>query len=278
MWEIIQVGWTLQGTPLPDTWGLQSWATSSSTSLSSLGELKQCVFKYSRHFLVPRSSLAVCPMQTIPDAFRLQDQVSRFWACRLKGLERSPSLYIFSFSSRPGGSGSQDWEENMWRPHPLPAWHVLLFSLVSLFLFSYSVISDSLPPHGLKHASLPCPSPSPGVCSNSCLLSWWCHRIISSSVILFSSCPQSFPASGSFPMSWLFASGGQSTGVSASASILPMNIQDWFPLGLAGLISLQSRGLSRVFSNTIVWKHQSFSTQPYLWSNSYIHTWLLEKP
>ena len=147
------------------------------------------------------------------------------------------------------------------------------------FVFAvHSVMSDSLPPHGLQHARLPCSSLFPGVCSNSCPLNRWCHPRTSSSVALFSSCPQSFPASGSFPMSRVFASGGHSTGVSASASVLPMNIQGWFPLGLTGLISSLSKRLSRVFSNTTVQKHQSFDTQPYLWSNSHIHTWLLEKP
>ena len=114
-------------------------------------------------------------------------------------------------------------------------------------LFSCSVMSDSLQPHRLQHARLPCPSPSPGACSNSSL-SHWCHTTISSSVTPFSSGRQSFPASRSLPMSWLFTSGGQSIGVSASASVLPMNIQDWFPLGLTGWISMQPKGLSRVFS------------------------------
>ena len=114
-----------------------------------------------------------------------------------------------------------------------------------LLLFNCSVVSGSLWPHGLQHARPLCPSPSPGVCSNSCPLSQWCHSTISFSVTLFSFCPQFFSASGSFPMSWLFASGGQSIGASASASVLPMNIQDWFPLGLPGLISLQSKGLSK---------------------------------
>ena len=114
--------------------------------------------------------------------------------------------------------------------------------------------------------------------SNSCPLSQWCHPTISSSIVPFSSCLQSFPASGSSLMSQLFASGGQSIGVSAAAKVLPMNIEDWFPLGLAVLISLLSKGLLRVFSNTTVQKHQFFSTQPSLWSNSHIHTWLLEKP
>ena len=127
--------------------------------------------------------------------------------------------------------------------------------------FSCSVMSDSLQPHGLQHTRLPCPSLTPGVYLNSCPLSWWCHPTISSSVIPFSSCLQSFPASGSFPISQLFTSGGQSIGVSASASVLPMNTQDWSPLGWTGWTSLQSKGLSRVFSNTAVQKHQFFSAQ-----------------
>ena len=127
--------------------------------------------------------------------------------------------------------------------------------------FSCSVMSDCLWPHGHQHTRLPCPSPTPGVHLNSCPLSWWCHPTISSSVVPFSSCLQSFPASGSFQMNHLFSSGGQSTGVSASTSVLPMNIQDWFPLGLTGWISLQAKGLSRVFSNTTVQKHQFFNAQ-----------------
>ena len=144
--------------------------------------------------------------------------------------------------------------------------------------FSCSVMSDSLRPHGLQHARPPCPSPTPEVYSNSCPLSRWCHQTISFSVVSFSACPQPFPASGSFPMSQLFTSGGQTIGVSASASVLPMNIQDWFPLGFTGWISLQSKGLSRVFSNTTVEKHKFFGAQISLYSNSHIHTWLLEKP
>ena len=142
-------------------------------------------------------------------------------------------------------------------------------------LFSFWVMSDSLRPHGLRHARLPCPSLSPGACSNSCPLSPWCHPTISSSVVPFSSCLQPCPASEYFPMSQFFASDGQSIGVSASASVLPMNIQDWFPLGLTGLISLLSKGLSRVFTNTIAQKHQFFSSQPSLWFSSHIYTWLL---
>ena len=141
--------------------------------------------------------------------------------------------------------------------------------------FSCSVMSDSLWPHGLQRARLPRPSPTPGACSNTCPLSWWCHPTISFFVIPIS-CFQSFPASWSFPMSQLFTSGGQIIKSSASASVPPMNVQGWFPLGLSSLISLQSKGLSRVFSNTTVQKCQSFGTQPSLWSNSHIHTWLLE--
>ena len=127
--------------------------------------------------------------------------------------------------------------------------------------FSRSVLSDSLRPHEMQHARPPCPSPTPRVYPNPCPLSQWCHPAISSSIVPFSSCPQSLPASGSFQMSQLFASGGQSIGVSASASVPPMNTQDWSPLGQTGWISLQSSGLSRVFSNTTVQKHQFFSAQ-----------------
>ena len=152
--------------------------------------------------------------------------------------------------------------------------------------FSRSVMSDSLQPHGLQHARPPCPSPAPRVYSNLCPLSRWCHPTISSSVIPFSSRLQSFPASGSFQMSQFFASGGQSIGVSASTSVLPVNIQGWFPLGWTGWISLQSKGLFSntrcwrqvFFSNATVQKHQFFGTQLSSQSNSHIHTWLLEKP
>ena len=134
----------------------------------------------------------------------------------------------------------------------------LIFLFVHSVQFSCSVMSNSLWPHELQHARPPCPSPTPGVYPNPCSLSWWCHPTISSSVVPFSSCPQSFPASGSFPMSQVFASAGQIIGVSASASVLPMNTQDWSPLGWTGWISLQSKGLSRVFSNTTV-KYIKFS-------------------
>ena len=149
---------------------------------------------------------------------------------------------------------------------------------VSSVQFSCSVISDSLWPHESQHARPPCPSPTPRVYSNPCPLSRWCHPDISSSVVPFSSCPQSLPATGSFPMSQLFTWGGQSIGVSASASVLPMNTQDWSPSGWTGWISLQFKGLTRVFCNTTVQKHQFFGTQLYSQSSSHIHTWPLEKP
>ena len=144
--------------------------------------------------------------------------------------------------------------------------------------FSRSVVSDSLLPHEPQHARPPCLSPTPGVYPNSCPLSRWCYPTISSSVIPFSFRLQSFPASESFQMGQLFASGGQSTGVSASTSVLPMNVQDWFPLEWTSLISLQFKGLSRIFSNTTVQKHQFFGAQPSSQSNSHIHTWPQEKP
>ena len=147
----------------------------------------------------------------------------------------------------------------------LGAWHRVWHQEVPKSgsqLFGHSVVSDSLRPHGLQHTRLPCPSLFTWVCSNSCPLSQWCHPTISSSVIPFSFCPQSFPVSGSFPMRQLFSLGDQSIG--ASASVLPMNIQGWFPLGLTGLISLQSKELSRLFSSTTVRKHQFFGTQPFL--------------
>ena len=149
---------------------------------------------------------------------------------------------------------------------------------ISTVQFSHSVLSDTLWPHELHHARPSCQSPIPGVHPNSCPSSRWCHPAISSSVVPFSSCPQSLPASESFPMSQLFAWGGQSIGVSALASFLPKNTHDWSPLGWTGWTSLQSKGLSRVFSNTTVQKHQFFGAQLSSQPNSHIHTWLLEKP
>ena len=146
-----------------------------------------------------------------------------------------------------------------------------------MYQFSCSVMSDSLWTHVLQHARLLYASLSPRVCSDSCPLSRWYHPTISSSVTRFSSRPQSFPASRSFPKSQFFTSGGQRIGASASASVLPMNIHGWFPLEWTGLISLQSKGLSGVFSSTTFQKHQFFNTQPSLWSNSHIRIWLLGK-
>ena len=148
-------------------------------------------------------------------------------------------------------------------------------------MFQFSSVAQLCPtlrPRESKHARPPCLSPIPGVYSNSCPSSWWCHPAISSSVIPFSSCLQSFPAPGSFPMSQFFAWGSQSIGVSASASVLQMNTQEWSPLGWTGWISLQSKGLLRVFSNTTVQKHQFFGAQLSSQYNSHIHTWPLEKP
>ena len=163
--------------------------------------------------------------------------------------------------------------------------YILLSPLLNLFCFRFSsvqfsrsVVSDSLWPHKSQYARPPCPSPTPRVHSDSRPLSQWCHPAISSSVFPFSSCPQSLPASKSFPKSQLFAWGGQSTGVSVLASFLPKNTQGWSPLGWTVWISLQSKRLSRVFSNTTVQKHQFFGAKFSLESNSHIHTWLLEKP
>ena len=161
-----------------------------------------------------------------------------------------------------------------WEIHPCS----FMFYCISSVQFSHSVMSNSLRPHESQHARPPCPSPTPGVHSDSHPSSQWCQPAISSSIVPFSSCPQSLPAAESFPMSQLFAWGGQSTGVSALASFLPKNTQDWSPSEWTGWISLQSKGLSRVFSNTTVQKHQFFSAQPSSQSNSHIHTGPLEKP
>ena len=153
--------------------------------------------------------------------------------------------------------------------------HGLQFSSIQ---FSRLVVSDTLQPHGLQHTRPPSPLPTPGAYSNSCPSSQWCHPAISSSVVAFSSCPQSLPASESFPMSQLFTWDGQSIGVSALASVLPKNTQDWSPSERTGWISLQSKGLSSAFSNSTVQKHQFFGTQLSSQSNSHIHTWPQEKP
>ena len=165
----------------------------------------------------------------------------------------------------------------VWFPSPCCS-NQVKFQLISSVQFSRSVVSDSLRPHESQHTRPPCPSPTPGVHSNSCQSSQWCYPAISSSVVRFSSCPQSLPASESFPTSQLFAWGSQSTGGSALASILPKNTQDWSPLEWTGWISLQSKGLSRAFSNTTVQKHQFFGAQLSSQSNSCIYTQPLEKP
>ena len=184
-------------------------------------------------------------------------------------------LQIFNFSH----SVTQFLLYEFWSPIIRCKVKILMTSCwVSSVQFSRSVVSGSLQPHELQHARPPCPSPTPGVYSNSCPLSRWCHPAISSSVVLFPSRLQSFPTSGSFPMSQLFAWGSQSTGVSASASVLLTNTQDWSPSGWTGWISLQSKGLSRVFPNITVQKHQFFGAQLSSQSNSHIHTWPLEKP
>jgi len=171
----------------------------------------------------------------------------------------------------------REWKSLLNTQHSKTEDHGIWSYQFSSVQFSHSVVSDSLQPNESHHARPPCPSPTPGVHSNSHPSSWWCHPAISSSVIPFSSCPQSLPASESFPMSQLFTWGGQSTGVSVLASFLPKNTQDWSPSEWTGWISLQSKGLSRVFSNTTVQKHQFFGTQPSSWSNTHIHTWLVEK-
>ena len=174
-------------------------------------------------------------------------------------VTQDSSVCFWGLSQRRSGS------------HETGNYHTASTTEMKTPLFSCSVISDSLWPHGLQHTRLHYPSPSPRVCSSSCPLSWWCHPTISFSVVPFSSCPQSFPASGSFPMSQICASGGQSIGASTSASALSKNTQGWFPLGLTGCISLQFKGLSRVFSSTIVWRHKFFDAQPFLLSSSYTY-------
>ena len=161
--------------------------------------------------------------------------------------------------SRSSGKGRAERDAVNWKAHS--RWRTWGQKRGFCVQFSCSGMSNSLQPHGLQHTRPPCPSPTPGVYSNSCPLNWWCYSTISSSVIPYSFCLQSFPVSGSFQMSQFFASGGQSIRVSASKSVLPMNVQDWFPLRWTGWISLQSKGLSRVFSNTTVLKHQFFGTQ-----------------
>ena len=203
-----------------------------------------------------------------------------FWTVVLEKILESP---LNCKEIEPVHSeGDQPWDffggnDVVWKKSQSPKVMNGVISSVSV-QFSCSVMSDSLWPHGLQHARLPCPSPTPGNCSNSCPSSRWCHPTISSSVVPFSSHLQSLPVSGSSQMSQFFTLAGQSIGVSASASVLPMNIQDWFFLGLTGWISLQSKGFSSVFFNATVQKHQFFGDQLSSWSSSHIHTWLLGKP
>ena len=158
----------------------------------------------------------------------------------------------------------------------IPILKIYVYTML-LLLFSRLVVFNSLWPHGLQHARLPCALQSPGVCPSSCPLYWWYYPAISSSVIPFSSCIQSFPTSGSFPVTWLFLLGDQSIGVSTSASVLPKNIQGWFPLRLTGLIFLLSKELSRVFPSLIAWKHQFFGAWPSLGFSSHNHMWLQKR-
>ena len=207
-----------------------------------------------KHAAVPRGcETAICSLK---QNWNLLDKIWEYqkWRLSFSCHRLSPAVYKYN--------------DGFLKIHPS-------FSSVQ---FNCSVVSDSLQPHGLQHAKPPCPAPTPRACSNSCPSYPWCHPTIKSSVIPFSPLLQSFPASGSFPMSQFFTSGGQSIGVSTSTSVLPMNIQSWFPLGLTAWISLQSKGLSRVFSNTTVQNHQFFCAQLSLRSNSHIHRWLLEKP
>ena len=188
-----------------------------------------------------------------------------------KGMATHSSIPAWRISMDRGASVVHGVQELDMIEQLRTAQHLLLQTLVQLLSHIWV-----LWPHGLQHARLPCPSLPPRACSDSCLSNRWCHPAIPFSVVPVSSCLQSFPASGSFPGSWLFASCGQSIGT--SVPVLLLNILGWSPSEWTGWTSLQSKGLSRVFSNTTVQKHQFFSAQPSLWSNSHIHTWLLEKP
>ena len=217
-------------------------------------------------FHTANKTLGLLVAQTVKNQPAVQEIWVWFlgWEDRLEKEKATHSNFLAGIRGAWWATAHGVSESNMteWISLSLLLYHVL--SVVGILCCFHSVqsfvVSDSVRPHGLQHARLPCPSSTPGACSNSSPSSRWYHSTISSSVIPFSSCPQSFPASGSFLMSWLFASGGQSIGVSASTSVLPMNIQNWFPLGLTDLIFLQSKGLSRVFSNTTVQKHQFFNT------------------
>ena len=224
------------------------------------------------HWLTPAPSfpgvLSEWPSPSIICSFSLLSNTPMDLLCAMVCLTTRPLKDVWSM----WGSHMHSFWEHCWAGfsvsmsftalEQLPGRRLWQFLIHTHYLFNCSVLPDSLWLHGLQHSRLPCPSPTPRVCSNSCPLSWWCHPTISSSVTPFSSCPQSFLASGSFPMNQLFTSDGQSISASISASVLPMNIQGWFPLGLTGLISLPSKGLTRVFCSTTVQKHQFFVAQP----------------
>ena len=200
---------------------------------------------------------------------------SSILAWRIPRTEEAGGLQSMGSQSRTWPSMSMSiplCRDHIWFTHPsVDTWALLHFQFSSVQFSSVAQSCPTLQHHGLQHTRLPCPSPIPRACTNSCPSSWWCHPTISSSVIPFSYYLQSIPALGSFPVSQFFTSGGQSIGVSASASVLAMNIQDWFPLGLSDLIFLQSKRLLRVFSNTTVQKHQFFDTQPSLVQFSHLY-------
>ena len=235
--------------------------------------------------VMPSNYPILChPLLRLPSIF----PSIRVFPNELSPWTKRPKYWSFSFSISPFNECSElisfriDWFDLLAVQGTLKSllqhhsWKASILWHSAFFMVQLSQSDMTWQSHGLQYAKLPCPSPSPRVCPSSCPLHQWCHPTISPSVTLFSFCLQSFPATRSFPMSQLFASGGQSTG--ASAPVLPMSIQGWFPLRLTGLISLLSKGLTRVFSSTTVWKHQCFGTLPSLWSSSPNHIWLLERP
>ena len=248
----------------------------NSRMVSLLSYYAQAQTSFSCHFLTNTLFLCLKAIKIICFGLFFESHISmisyiyKIWVCFFLLLIKTLCQFNLWSVKEPRREEEKVSPQNNFS-FPNPGLHLLKW-----YQFSRLVVSDYLQPHESQHARPPCPSPTPGLQSNSCPLSRWCHPAISSSVIPFSSCP--FPASGSFPMSQLFAWGGQSIGVSASASVLPTNTQDWSPLEWTGWISLQSKGLSRIFSNTTLQKHQFFSAQLSSQSNSHIHTWPLEKP